>query len=167
MSKTTLKGNLSKNSFDKLSKQVKEYKTRLNKGFNLGIKEATEKLYDLIIEKCIENNITIHYENIFMEYDEIKKIGRVYSNDEVIVLNEFGSGIKGTQDEWANKFGYQVNLSGKGKEGWKFYNQEHGYGGITHGIPSKHMFYEALKEIEKELAKDVQISIDKTIGKWY
>lgn len=167
MSKIVLKGTLTKNSFGHLAKQVEIYKERLNEGVSLGVEEATVKLYDLIIKNCAENNITLHHQYIYCEYDKIKHEGRVWTDDIVIIFNEFGTGIKGTQDEWANELGYQVNASGKGEEGWSFYNKEHNYGGITHGIRSKHMFINALQEIEPELAKDVSISISKTVGNMY
>ena len=167
MSKVTLKGNLTKNSFGNLAKQVELYKRRLNEGVGLGVEQATMELYDLIIKNCKDNNITIHHNNIFCKYDKDKKQGVVYTDDIVIIFNEFGTGIEGTQDEWANEMGYQVNESGKGQDGWYFYNREHNYGGITHGIRSKHMFINALKEIEQQLAKNVSIAISKTVGKMY
>lgn len=167
MSKIILKGNLSRNSFNNLAKEIEIYKQRLNEGINLGIEEATKKLYDLVIKNCKENNITIHHNNIHYDYDKDNNVGRVWTKDIVIMFNEFGTGIKGTQDDWANEIGYKVNQSGKGEEGWKFYNKEHKYGGITHGIVSKHMFINALKEIEPQLAKEISISISKTLGDMY
>lgn len=167
MSKVTLKGTLSTNSFRHLAKQVELYKERVNKGVGLGVKEATERLYELIIKNCEENNITIHHSNIYYDYDSTKNVGRVWTDDIVIIFNEFGTGIKGTQDEWASSLGYEVNASGKGEKGWYFYNQEHNYGGLTHGIRSKHIFYNALQEIEKDLASNIAITISKTVGNMY
>lgn len=167
MSKVVLKGTISNNSFGHLAKQVELYKKNFNKGVQLGVEEATKKLYDTVIKNCIDNNITIHHKNINWKFDKSKNEGRVWTDDIVIIFNEFGTGINGTQDEWANKLGYQVNASGKGEKGWYFYNSEHAYGGITHGIRSKHMFINALREIEPLLAKDVSISISKTVGKMY
>ena len=122
---------------------------------------------NLVIENCVKNNITLHHENIYYKYDKTINEGRVWTDDIVIIFNEFGTGIKGSQDEWANAMGYQVNLSGKGEEGWRFYNEEHDYGGLTHGIVSKHMFINALKEIEPQLAKTISVSISKTVGAMY
>lgn len=167
MNKIVLKGNLSKNSFDNLAKEVRLYTKRFNEGVGLGIEEATKMLYEMVIQNCKANNITIHHNNIYWDFDKTKQVGRVWTDDIVIIFNEFGTGIKGTQDEWANEMGYEVNQSGKGEIGWGFYNQEHGYGGITHGIESKHMFINALKELEPVLAKNVSISISKTVGNMY
>ena len=167
MSKITLKGNLTKNSFNHLARQISFYKENLNKGLDLGIEELTMKLYDIVIKNCRENNITLHHQYIYAEYDKKKNIGRVWTDDIVIIFNEFGTGIKGTQDAWANFFDYKVNASGKGFFGWYFYNKDHKYGGITHGIESKHIFINALKEIQSEITNNIEVSISKTVGSMY
>lgn len=167
MSKITLKANLTKNSFNHLARQLEIYKENVNKGIELSIKDLTMKLYDLVIEKCKENNITLHHQYIYAEYDKENNQGRIWTDDMVIIFNEFGTGIKGTQDSWANLFGYKVNASGKGLFGWYFYNKDHKYGGITHGIQSKHMFINALREIQKDIPNNVAISISRTVGRMY
>ena len=87
----------------------------------------------------------------------------VYSSDPVIIYNEFGTGIRGTQDEWANKFGYQVNASGKGESGW-VYPKDDGTFGFTHGLPSRHMFYDAYIDTKKDVGRIVGIELSKNIG---
>lgn len=167
MSRVIIKGNLSRNSFKQIVKELKDYKRKLNKGAELGIEEASLKLYDLILEKMDSYNLSDHKGEV--KHEKIT-IGRhqaykVYTNDIVIMFHEFGTGIKGTNDKWANTFGYTVNASGKGEKGWYFYNKKNNYGGITHGLTSKHIFYEALMEIEKDLAKEVQVQIDLVMSK--
>ena len=167
MSRIIIKGNLSRNSFKQIVKELKDYKMKLNKGAELGIEEASLKLYDLILEKMDSYNLSDHKGEV--KHEKIT-IGRhqaykVYTNDIVIMFHEFGTGIKGTNDKWANTFGYIVNASGKGEKGWYFYNKKNNYGGITHGLTSKHIFYEALMEIEKDLAKEVQVQIDLVMSK--
>lgn len=167
MSKVIIKGNLSRNSFKQIVKELKDYKRKLNKGAELGIEEASLKLYDLILEKMDSYNLSDHKGEVKHEKITIGKnqAYKVYTNDIVIMFHEFGTGIKGTNDKWANTFGYTVNASGKGEKGWYFYNKKNNYGGITHGLTSKHIFYEALMEIEKDLAKEVQVQIDLVMSK--
>ena len=167
MSKVIIKGNLSRSSFEQIVKELKDYKKKLNKGAELGIEEASLKLYNLILEKMDSYNLSDHKGEVKREKVIVNNAltYKVYTNDIVIMFHEFGTGIKGTNDKWANSFGYVVNASGKGEQGWYFYNQKRKYGGITHGLTSKHIFYESLTEIEKDLAKEVQIKIDLVMSK--
>ncbi len=47
-----------------------------------------------------------------------------YSSDYIIIFNEFGTGVNGTQDDWADKHGYQLNLREKGEKGWWYPTDE-------------------------------------------
>ncbi len=167
MSKVIVKGNLSRSSFQKIVREIEKYKEKLNKGAELGIKEASLKLYNLVIEKMKNYGLDGHIEEVKIEDISTKgfQAYKVYTNDIVIMFHEFGTGIKGNNDGWSKSFGYTVNASGKGEQGWYFYNKKRNYGGITHGLTSKHIFYEALKEIEKELANEVQLQIDVQMSK--
>ena len=119
--------------------------------------------YKRVIDNASYNHIVNHLSSINYEYDSKARKGRVWSNDPVIIYNEFGTGIRGTQDEWANKFGYQVNASGKGEEGW-YYPKEDGSFGFTHGLPSRHMFYDAYLDTKKQVGNIVGIELSKNIG---
>ena len=158
---------LNKQSLQKASKKLKQFGKNLKSNIEIDIEKVTKKLYDKIIENCKDNNITIHDSNIYWEYDKNTNIGKVWTDDIVIQFNEFGTGIMGTQDSWANTFNYKVNQSGKGDEGWFFENKDHLYKGITHGIESKHMFYNALSEMQLELPKTISITIKRLIGDMY
>lgn len=133
----------------------------------LGVQEATELAYRTILQKMEQYNLSNHVGNVYMSYDKEKMIGKVYTSDIVLIFHEFGTGIKGKQDKWANEFDYQVNASGKGKKGWFFKNETHGYQGITHGLTAKHIFYETLMEVKKQLPKTVAISVSRTVGAMY
>lgn len=167
MPKLKLQANLSKQSINNLIKEIKVYGNNIEKGISLGIEEATKNLYDLICAKMKTCNLEDHIGNIVYSYDKKEKIGKVKTNDIVIIFHEFGTGIKSTQDEWASYFDYQVNQSGKGQSGWFFENETYGYSGITHGLTAKHIFYESLLEIQKQLSKTISISVFKTTGAMY
>lgn len=167
MSKTTLKANLSKDSLDRLIRQIELYGKNVQSGTQLGIEQTLKQVYELICDKMKSNNLEDHISSVSWKYDNITNSGYIKTNDIVIIFHEFGTGVKGSQDDWANTFGYTVNQSGKGEKGWKFYNAKHKYGGITHGLTSKHIFYEAMLEAEKRLPKNVQISVSKTVGAMY
>ncbi|MCI9585263.1 MAG: hypothetical protein HFH45_01345 [Bacilli bacterium] len=163
MAKTQLNVTLSKDSFGNLAKQVTLYKQRYKTGVEKGIKEATQECYDFICKKMKENNLSSHIGNIQCDVEN----GKISTTDIVIIFHEFGTGIKGTQDDWADAFAYTVNKSGKGEKGWYFHNDSKGYEGITHGLTAKHIFYQALLETQKKLPKTIQVSVTRTIGDMY
>lgn len=167
MAKTNLKATLSKDSFGNLAKQVTLYKERYQKGVELGIEEATKQCYELICKMMSDSNLSSHISNVKWEFNSQSNIGKISTSDIVVMFHEFGTGIKGTQDDWANIFGYKVNQSGKGQKGWYFKNERLGYEGITHGLTSKHIFYKAMMETQKKLPQTVQISVSKTVGAMY
>lgn len=167
MAKTKLTATLSKDSFDKLAKQVRLFGEKYVNGVNLGIENATIECYELICKKLAENNLSNHIGNVAMRYDRETKTGKISTTDIVIIFHEFGTGIKGTQDEWASLFDYTVNASGKGEKGWYFKNETNGYEGITHGLTTKHIFYESLLEIQKKIPKTVALSVNRTVGAMY
>lgn len=166
MSKTILEGRLTRNSFLALSKEIKQYKKNLNNALKLGVKEASELFLQMVRDKCDEFNLSDHKDSIILEdiSTNTRVAYKIYTNDIVLIFHEFGTGINGEQDDWASSLNYTVNLSGKGEKGWYFYNEKGGYGGITHGLKQKHIFYECLKEIEPRLASEVQIVINKKLN---
>lgn len=167
MARKKLQATLSKNSFNQLAKQVEMFGSQYIKGIQIGVEEATKQLYETIIKKLNDNNLSNHIGNVYYSYDNLARIGKVWTDDIVIIFHEFGTGVKGTQDNWASLFDYQVNQSGKGEKGWYFYNENGDYGGITHGLSTKHIFYESLMEIKKQLPKTMSVSVSRTIGEMY
>lgn len=147
----------------RLEAQLKKLNREIEKGASEGVKKATEITYKRVIDNASYNHIVNHLDSIHQEYDPEKVRGVVYSNEPVIVYNEFGTGIRGTQDEWANKYGYQVNASGKGESGW-IYPKDDGTFGFTHGLPSRHMFYDAYLDTKKDIGDIMMIEISKSIG---
>lgn len=166
MTKVILTANLSVNSINNLKQKLEKTKFLIEKGSKNFVEYATQRLYDLVIGECGKYNISNPESRISAEYDKENKIGRVYTNDIVIIFNEFGTGIKGIQDEWANKYGYQVNRSGKGESGWVYYKDNDTFG-FTHGLDSRHMFYNAYLQIQQELGEMIEMTIGKALGDLY
>ena len=165
MSQVILKGSLSRNSFLALSKEVTQYKKNFNKALQLGVKEASEEFLKMVRDKCDKYNLSDHKDNIILEDISTNKnvAYKIYTNDIVLIFHEHGTGIEGKQDGWASSFQYTVNMSGKGEKGWYFFNEKGNYGGITHGLTTKHIFYECLRELEPRLANKVQIGINQQL----
>ena len=179
MKKTLVKGSLSRSSFQSIVREIKNYKEKLNQGAKLGVKEASEKLYKSITDKMDSCNLQNHKENVKLEDKSNNKViaYRVYTNDHVIMFHEFGTGIKGEQTKWAGSFGYEVNGMGKGETGWwypttesdpnpyKWTDSSGQLRAFTHGLTSKLLFYNSLKDIESSLTKEIEMKIDAHMSK--
>lgn len=168
--KTTLTATLSKNSFKNLIDELNTYKSQLQKGIDNGVKKITLQVYELVLNKCNDVNIKNHIGNIKWTYDEEKNIGKVYTNELVIIVNEMGTGIKGKNNSHPNpsedfaSWTYDVNEHGE--LGWR-YPKEDGTFGWTRGLPSKHMFYDAFLEMKDLIPSTIEIEIRKTTGNLY
>lgn len=173
----TLTTNLSINQIQNLKNQLNKIKQAYDTGSENFVEYATQRLCELFKINCEKYNLNTN--EIFYDYDKNKKIGRVYTDDIVIIFNEFGTGIKGTQDEWANNYGYQVNKSDKGAEGWwyptdeqdpnphKWTDEEGNLRALTHGLDSRHMLYDAYMQLQSEIGDIIEITIGKAIGDLY
>lgn len=161
---------LSIKSITETIQKLENYIKALNKGTDNAVKKATETLYKKVLENCSKGNLGRFAGSIHKSYDEAKKEGRVWTDDLVIIINEFGSGIGGPSGDldrgYAEKHGYQIDMSGKGESGWAYPKQDGTYG-WTHGIRSKKMFFEAYEEVKKEYKDIVNMSLNGEIGKLY
>lgn len=164
---------LSTKSLKETKKLLQNFEDNYKRGIKNSIKIATQGLYQKVLTYCYDNRLGEYANAIHWEYDEIKNVGKVFVKSEgkgsdgfIIILNEFGTGIKGTQDEYSTKHGYQVNASGKGEKGWAFPTKDGNFK-WTHGIPSRHMFYQAFQDIKRDFGDIINIEIQGTIGSLY
>jgi hypothetical protein len=164
---------LSIKSLNEAEKLLKDFEDSYKQGIRNSIKAATEGLYQKVLTYCYENRLGEYVGGIHWEYDELKNVGRVWVRGEgkgsdgfIIILNEFGTGKMGTQDDYASRHGYTVNESGKGETGWAFPTKT-GEFKWTHGIPSRHMFYQAFKDIKEEFGDIINIELQGTVGRLY
>lgn len=167
------------NQIQNLKKQLEKIKQAYSNGCENFVEYATQRLYELFVQNCKAHNISSPESRIHLSYNKESKIGKVYTDDMVIIFNEFGTGIKGTQDEWANRHSYQVNASGKGEDGWwyptvesdpnpyKWRDQDGQLRALTHGLDSRHMLYDAYMQLQSELGEIIEITIGKVIGDLY
>lgn len=179
MNKVELQTNLSASQVNQLKKQLEKLKEAYNNGCKNLVEYATRRLYELFVENCKIHNIESPENRIQFEYIKETNIGRVFTDDIVIIFNEFGTGIKGVQDEWANQYGYIVNKSGKGEFGWWYPTDENDPNpykwldpngqlrALTHGLESRHMLYDAYMQLQSEFNEIVQMTIGKAIGDLY
>lgn len=168
---------LSKKQIENLKIQLEKVKLAYQNGSENFVDYATTRLYDLFVTNC--NKLGINNPEIKREYNKKTKIGRVYTNDLVVIFNEFGTGIKGTQDEWANKHNYRVNASDKGNRGWWYPTDRHDPNphkwkdkngqlrALTHGLSSRHMLYDAYRQLQSEFSEIIEMTIGEMEGDLY
>ncbi len=168
--KTLLTTELSKKSLEEAKKFLIKYKEAYSKGIDNAVKYATEALYNKVLEYCYANGISNHTSQIHWEYDENTGIGRVWTNDMVIIFNEMGTGIVGSNNTHPSPEGpfktWKYDINEHGEKGWK-YPKEDGTYGWTKGLPSRHMFYYAMNDIINEIGNIVDVEIRKTVGDLY
>lgn len=168
--KTTRTVELSKQSLEEAIKFLNNYKDAYLKGVDNAVKYATEAMYNKVLEYCYANGISNHTSQIHWKYYEDTKQGRVWTNDMVIIFNEMGTGIVGSNNPHPNPDGpfksWKYDVNEHGEKGWK-YPKEDGTYGWTKGLPSRHMFYSAFQDIKNEIGDIVDIEIRKTVGDLY
>lgn len=161
---------LSKKSLEEAKKFLNKYQEAYSKGIDNAVKYATEMMYNKVLEYCYANGISNHTNQIQWQYDDNTKTGRVWTNDMVIIFNEMGTGIVGSNNPHPNPDGpfksWKYDINEHGEKGWK-YPKEDGTYGWTKGLPSRHMFYSAFQDIKSEIGNIVDIEIRKTVGDLY
>ena len=161
---------LSKKSLEEAKKLLNKYQKAYSKGIDNAVKYATEMMYNKVLEYCYANGISNHTSQIKWQYDDNAKSGRVWTNDMVIIFNEMGTGIVGSNNPHPNPDGpfksWKYDVNEHGEKGWK-YPKEDGTYGWTKGLPSRHMFYSAFQDIKDEIGNIVDIEIRKTVGDLY
>ena len=121
-------------------------------------------MYEKVMQYCYENNIVEHTDRIFMEYDPINNIGKVWSDDAVIIFNEMGTGIVGSNNPHPNPLiEWKYDINEHGEKGWK-YPKGDGTFGWTKGLPSRHMFYSAFEDIKDKIGDIVNVTLSQTGG---
>lgn len=168
--KTRLTAELSKQSLEETKKLLNSYKEAYIKGVNNAVKYATEAMYNKVLEYCYANGISEHTNHINWEYDETSNIGRVWTNNMVIIFNEMGTGIVGSNNPHPNPNGafksWRYDVNEHGEKGWTYPKSDGTYG-WTKGLPSRHMFYDAFNDIKDEIGDMVEVELQKTVGDLY
>lgn len=162
--------NLSKESLNKLEKQLNSFINDYQKGINKSVEEATRTMYELVIQYCNANNIFEHTSEIHMDYDPAANVGRVWSDNDVIIFNEMGTGLVGKDNPHPNPlvegWQYCANPERNYEMGW-MYPREDGTYGWTRGLPSRHMFYSAFEDIKDKLGDIVNVTMIQNVSGRY
>lgn len=152
---------LSSSSFKDLAKFVQEYQKALEKGNADGIKKLTEIGQELIkvnspriSDERLENSI---------KTEITPELGRIYTNDVVIIFNEFGTGITGLNNPHpeASIKGWRYDVNEHGEKGWWYLGDDNEWH-WTKGLPARKMFFNTKKELEQIAKETMRIEISKS-----
>lgn len=170
MSKIQLQATLSKNNFKNVATYLEKYREALKDGTENGVKKATQRAFELVKVNCYSKGIDRHTEQVYADYDEEKNVGKVYTNDWVLIFNEMGTGIKGENNPHPNPSkefkSWKYDINQHGEKGWR-YPKDDGTYGWTKGLPSKHMFYDTVNQLKDIIGDTISIEITKTTEKLY
>lgn len=161
---------LSKKSLEEAKNLLNRFADFYEKGIDNAVRYATEAMYKKVLEYCYANGIYNHANEVKWDYNENTKVGRVWTTDIVLILNEMGSGIVGANKPHPNpnpafkSWKYDVNEHGE--KGW-IYPKDDGTYGWTRGLPSRHMFFDAFNDIKDEIGNIVEVELRKTAGDLY
>ena len=115
---------LSKKSLEEAKKFLNKYQEAYSKGIDNAVKYATEMMYNKVLEYCYANGISNHTSQIQWQYDDNTKTGRVWTNDMVIIFNEMGTGIVGSNNPHPNPDGpfksWKYDVNEHGEKGWRY-----------------------------------------------
>lgn len=152
---------LSSNSFKDLAKFVEEYKQALIQGQSSGIKKLTE----IGLQRVIDNspNINSGRLGISLDTEITPELGRIYTSDEVIIFNEFGTGIIGLNNSHpeASAKGWRYDVNEHGEKGW-YYLGDDGEYHWTKGLPAGKMFFNTKQELEQIAKETMSIELNKS-----
>lgn len=128
--------------------------------------EALTKLAYETVKKNVGTYSSNHISNIFMDFTGNE--GRVYTNDEVLIYNEYGTGIVGYKAPHPNTINgkeiFRYNTEGQdGKGGWWY--EENGDWHYTQGLPARQGFYLSREELKNIASKDISLAIEKIFVK--
>lgn len=161
---------LSQKSISETIRNIDSFLSGYENGIKAAVKSATEALYQRVIEYCGANNIVNDIGEIYWEYNEGSNTGRVWTNNMVIIFNEMGTGITGSNNPHPNPSGpfksWRYDVNEHGEKGW-VYPKSDGTYGWTKGLPSRHMFYDAFNDIKDNIGDIIEVEIRKTVGDIY
>lgn len=147
--------NLSKKSIQEITKRLQNIENRTQENMKLATKDLMNVVYETLVKVFEANNLSSHIGSIKKEPD-VDGLGfRIWTNDWVVIFNEYGTGIKG-QGTHPKPKKYQYNMQSEFKDEngrWVYYNSTTESFVTTNGMIAKHMFYdveEALNKYAKE-----------------
>lgn len=111
--------------------------------------------YESLVEIFIDNNLSGHIDSINKEITDNGSGFRIWTNDWIVIFNEYGTGVKG-EGSHPNPKGYTYNIQTKYKDElgrWVYFNKKTENFVTTSGMVSKHMFYD-LEKILRENVKE-------------
>lgn len=146
---------LSKKSIQETIAKVREIKNRTDENMKLATVSLMEATFESLVNVFKDNNLSNHINSLQKEINNNGYGFRIWTDDWIIIFNEYGTGIKG-EGTHPNPSGYSYNIKTEYKDEfgrWVYYNDKTDSFITTSGMPAKHMFYD-VEQLLKENAKE-------------
>lgn len=161
---------LSKKSIQEVIQRLQRIENRTQENFMLATKDLMEATYQALVDVFNSNNLSNHINSINRELTNDGLGFRIWTNDWIVIFNEFGTGISG-QGTYPSSTCYSYN-SHKPTEKeielnipenhWIYYKDGKFY--ITSGMPAKHMFYDVERLLNEYVKEFYQSAIKLAIN---
>lgn len=147
--------NLSKKNIQKTIQKLEKVKNRTYKNFLLVTEDLMEITYQTLVDIFKNNNLSNHIGSLNKELINNGLGFRIWTNDWIVIFNEYGTGIKGIGTHPnPNNYEYNIKTEFKDEFGrWTYYNDDVGQYVTTNGMPAKHMFND-VENLLNECAKE-------------
>ncbi len=156
---------LSRKSIQNAIKELQKKENRIQENLILATQNLLEATLQALKDVFSDNNLSNHISSLNSEITNDGLGFRIWTNDWIVIFNEYGTGIKGTGTH-PNPNGYQYNIKTEYKDelGRWVYKDKYGEFHTTSGMPAKYMFYD-VEQMLKELAKDFyNVAISRAIN---
>ena len=159
-----------KSNIDDVIRFIDNYDSAITKSVDNTIQELVKATEKIVKQYCEEVNLSNHLSSIQSEYDTLTQTGIVWTDDEVIIFKEMGTGIVGSNNPHPNpseefaSWTYDANKHGE--KGWK-YPKSDGTFGWTKGLPASSMFYKTFNDIKDKIGPTIQVELHKTTKNLY
>lgn len=142
-----------------MQQSLKNFNNSIKQGSLNAVEHLTLAFFESVKSHCYSNNVVNDVDDIHYDYNNATNIGRVYTSNYVVIFNEMGTGIVGSNNPHPNpKLEWKYDVNNHGEKGW-IYKKKDGSYGWTKGLPAKHMFYDAFEEIKAEAKDTIKIEI--------
>lgn len=164
---------LSKSSIDNITKLIDELSNFYTSESTM--KELTEYAGDLV-KSNVSEYASGHIDEIHTEV--IGNTGKVYTNSDVLIYNEYGTGVVGSGDKHPEADGWDYDLGEHGEAGWWYPTDENdtnpyksiGKDGVlrgwTRGLPANAGFYKSREELKLIIGNKLNTMVERNFSKY-
>ena len=142
---------LSGKKIQEITKKLQNIENRIPENIKLATRDLMNVTYETLMQVFDANNLSNHKSAVQKDMIDNDMGFKIWTNDWVIIFNEYGTGIVGSGTH-PNPKNYEYNKSSDSKDSqgrWIYFNEHANSYLTTSGMPAKHMFYDVEEAINK------------------